>query len=227
MLRTGITMISLYDYCMEHGREDLLRQWVAHENLPLTPHTVSYGSKKKVWWRCEKGHEWPASTMVRTGNGNGCPVCNGKRVIAGINDLESLFPEIAAQWHREKNGALTQRMVTPYSNRKVWWTCPEGHDFQTVIAYRTQHDTGCPYCTGRMVLRGFNDLETLRPDLAAQWHNERNGELTPDQVTTGSHKRVWWKCACGHEWHALIYSRGRLQTGCPACAGKVKTADFI
>lgn len=56
--------------------------------------------------------------------------------------------------------------------------------------------------------------------MAAQWDSELNGELTPQMVTAGSHKRVWWRCAEGHVWQALIYSRtGRQKSGCPICAG--------
>lgn len=62
------------------------------------------------------------------------PICAGGKVIAGENDLASQFPEIAAQWHPEKNGMLTPQQVTPYSNRKVWWRCDLGHDYQTLIS---------------------------------------------------------------------------------------------
>ena len=63
-------------------------------------------------------------------NGERCPVCAGKVVIPGENDLATLYPEIAAQWDGEKNGELTAEMVSPYSNRKAWWRCREGHSWQ-------------------------------------------------------------------------------------------------
>ena len=51
---------------------------------------------------------------------------------------------------------------------------------------------------------GFNDLSTMEPEIAAQWHPTLNGSLTPQMVTAGSHKKVWWLCAEGHVWKAAI-----------------------
>lgn len=69
---------SLYDYCREHDLDELLQQWHPSKNGPLTPQTVTYGSKRRVWWKCAYGHEWQAAVYTRTGAGTGCPVCAGK-----------------------------------------------------------------------------------------------------------------------------------------------------
>ena len=83
--------------------------------------------------------------------------------------------------------------------------------------------TGCPYCAGRKVLEGFNDLASRFPKLAEQWATELNGGLKPNEVTTGCSRRVWWRCSEGHIWRAAIYSRtGPKKCGCPVCAGVVK-----
>ena len=86
---------------------------------------------------------------------------------------------------------------------------------------------GCPYCADQRVLQGFNDLATILPQVAAQWHPTLNEGMTPEDVTCGSAKRVWWQCnVCGYEWKAIIYSRaGSQRCGCPMCAGKVKTRN--
>ncbi|UQT48905.1 zinc-ribbon domain-containing protein [Flavonifractor plautii] len=39
------------------------------------PGDLTAGTRRKVWWRCDKGHEWQASVLSRTSLGNGCPVC--------------------------------------------------------------------------------------------------------------------------------------------------------
>lgn len=218
---------SLLDFCLETGRDELLSQWDEHLNGPLTAADITYGSKRKVWWRCAKGHEWQASAGSRTIKDTGCPVCAGKRVCPGENDLASLFPKFASQWHREKNGALRPEQVTPNSNRRVWWRCSLGHEWQAVVAARTSNGSGCPYCAGRKVLTGFNDLATRKPLLAKQWHPELNGELTPEMFTTGSHRKVWWQCHDGHVWKAVIYSRtGPKRSGCPVCAGRDKSVSL-
>lgn len=82
--------------------------------------------------------------------------------------------------------------------------------------------SSCPYCAGKKVLAGFNDLVTTEPEIAAQWHHTLNGSLTPQMVTAGSHKKAWWLWAEGHVWKAAIYSRaGKQRHGCPVCAGVV------
>lgn len=74
-----------------------------------------------------------------------------------------------------------------------------------------------------MVVPGENDLQSHAPELARQWCREKNGGLTPDQVSICSNKRVWWRCSGGHEWKAVIYSRtGAQKCGCPECVGKYK-----
>lgn len=96
---------------MLHERTSLLKEWDESRNFPLTPDTVSYGSKKKVWWTCENGHSWQTTVHVRS-EGSGCPYCAGRKVLPGFNDLETLYPDVAAQWHPSLNGALTPEMVT-------------------------------------------------------------------------------------------------------------------
>ena len=110
---------------MLHERTNLLKEWDESRNFPLTPDTVSYGSKKKSGGRVK--------TAIRADDGacalrgSGCPYCAGRKVLPGFNDLETLCPGVAAQWHPSLNGALTPEMVTPGSSKKVWWQCSMGH----------------------------------------------------------------------------------------------------
>lgn len=97
---------------MLHERTSLLKEWDESRNFPLTPDTVSYGSKKKVWWTCENGHSWQTTVHVRS-EGSGCPYCTGRKVLPGFNDLETLCPGVAVQCRPSLNGALTPEMVTP------------------------------------------------------------------------------------------------------------------
>ena len=53
-----------------------------------------------------------------------------------------------------------------------------------------QRGNGCPYCANRKVLVGFNDLATVQPLVAKEWHESLNGALTPEMVTAGSHKKA-------------------------------------
>lgn len=131
---------TFYEFCMLHERTSLLKEWDESRNFPLTPDTVSYGSKKKVRWTCENGHSWQTTVHVRS-EGSGCPYCTGRKVLPGFNDLETLYPDVAAQWDREKNGSLSPRDVSTGSKIRIWWRCPEGHSWQSPVAQR-RADTG-------------------------------------------------------------------------------------
>lgn len=209
---------SLREYCSRYDRRELLDQWHPEKNGELTPDAVSYGSQKKIWWRCEQGHEWQSPPYARVGKSSGCPYCTGKKIAPGM-DLESMHPEVAMQWHPTKNGVLTPARVLPGSHRSVWWQCDQGHEWKALVKSRAE-GSGCPVCTNRVVIPGENDLQTTAPELAKQWHPEKNGALTPDQVLGGSSRKVWWRCQRGHEWQAEIHSRV-MGSGCPVCAGKV------
>ena len=132
--------------------------------------------------------------------------------------LQTLFPEIAKEWHPTKNGSLTPDMFEFGSIEKVWWKCPKCHgEWQTTINLRTNQRTKCPYCSGKKVLKGFNDLATTRPDLVLDWDYENNTKR-PDEITKGSNYRAHWKChKCGHEWCTIVDRRGTANTGCPNC----------
>ena len=62
-----------------------------------------------------------------------------------------------------------------------------------------------------------NSLAKVHPELVSEW-SERNFPLTPDNITYGSNKRVWWKGSCGHEWQASVKARSKGE-GCPICSG--------
>lgn len=214
---------SLYEFCAETGKKELLREWDQDANGDMTPQTVTYGSGKKAWWRCEKGHIWQAVINSRS-RGSGCPVCAGKVVLGGDNDLAAELPELAAQWHPTKNAPLTPDKITRGSHRSVWWRCTDGHEWKATVKARAAGG-GCPICAGRKLQTGVNDLATVCPDLAAQWHPSRNGVLRPDMILATATRRVWWRCEKGHEWQARVRDRGK-GTGCPVCCGQMVIAGI-
>lgn len=193
---------------------ELAKEW-SPKNEPLRPSMITAATHRKVIWQCKLGHEWTASVKSRTVNGTGCPYCSHNFVLPGFNDLTSRFPEIAAEWS-ERNLPLTPDQVTAFKNIKVWWKCRLGHEWNTLISTRAG-GSQCPYCSGIKLLKGFNDLKTKYPSLAAEW-SEKNLPLTPDAVNEKSTKNVWWKCnTCGYEWKAVV--KARVKGGmCPVCA---------
>lgn len=133
------------------------------------------------------------------------------------------------EWHYERNYPLRPEDVTCASNKRVWWIDELGHEWQAVISHRTGRGDDCPFCRNKKVFLGYNDLLTLRPDIAADWNYERNGDLRPENVTPGSNMKVWWKCSnpeCGDEWPAQVNSRCTRGHGCPVCDGKKVKAGY-
>ena len=208
---------------------DVAQEWHPSKNGSLKPDGIVAKSNKNVWWKCPKAddHEWQARPNARIGKGTGCPFCRGLRA-SSTNNLESLRPEVAMEWHPTKNGDLTPDQVVVGANRRFWWKCPKGpdHEWQAFVNNRTSRDSGCPMCAGRLA-SVTNSVSSKFPDLVAQWHPTKNGDLTPDQVASTSHRRVWWKCPSGpdHEWKSECRTRtgaghGGGGYGCPFCDGK-------
>jgi hypothetical protein len=178
---------------------------IAAEADGWDPSTLSAGSNQKRLWRCHLGHLFSAKPSERTTRDSQCPTCIGRTVLIGFNDLATTNPELAA----EADG-WDPTTVTAGSNIKKRWRCSLGHTWNSPPGGRKR--TGCPYCNGSAVWTGFNDLATLRPDIAA----EADG-WDPSKVRAQSGQKVKWKCPLDHTWRAAISDRF-LGTGCPVCA---------
>ena len=250
----------------------LAAQWHPTKNGDLKPTQVTANSGYKVWWLLHydipndyfieslKGKhfdfEWE-STIANRSSGFGCPFLSGRAIWPGFNDLATINPELAAQWHPTKNGNLRPTQVTANAKKKVWWflsyDVPMNYpiksirgkhfnfEWQATIVGRNKRNHGCPYLSGRAVWPGFNDLATTNPELAAQWHTTKNGDLKPAQATVSTDKKVWWLLSYDvpidypveylrgkhfdFEWKASINSRNR-GTGCPYLAGKAVWPGF-
>ena len=208
-------------------------QWHPTKNGNATPEKVAFGTNKKYWWVCDKGpdHVWQGSpsARIRTVQCNGatyfeirgCPACAGKQASV-TNSLAGLFPDIASEWHPTNNGNITPDMVLARSNKRYWWICPRGPDHVWLANpnNRVSRNSGCPFCAGRKP-SVTNCLETLYPDLARQWHPEKNGTLTARDIAAGTSKRYWWKCPVGpdHEWQQSPNQRVSKGADCPYCRG--------
>lgn len=194
-------------------------EWDFVLNDGVMPWEVTARSGKKRWWRgAACGHSWDATVASRTGPIRaGCGVCKGARVLAGYNDLGTAYPTAANDWHPYLNGAVTPADVTGASGFAAWWRGECGHDWNSVVKARTLQQQGCPFCAGNRALIGFNDLLTLFPDVASEWHPTKNGALVPTQFTPGTTTRVWWLGQCGHDWEASIVSRTSRNGGCHRC----------
>ncbi len=128
--------------------------------------------------------------------------------------MAEVKPELVAQWARINEVSPSE--VSYGSHKKVWWVCQNGHTWQATVKNRVLAGSGCPYCEHRAVLKGYNDLQTLFPDVAKTWSPKN--DMKPSDVAPSSNKNVLWICERGHEWKARIADRTDGH-GCPYCAG--------
>ena len=192
------------------GQNDLYSSFseIAKEADGWDTKSVSYGSAKKMLWRCREGHKWEATIKSRTCLGRGCPYCSNQKVLRGFNDLKTKFPNIA----KEADGWDPKTLLSG-TDKKMPWKCIEGHTWEAAVSNRTTSKTGCPYCSNKKVLRGFNDLKTKFPEIA----KEADG-WDPSFILFGAHKKFSWKCSKGHQWKTSPSHRILDKSSCPACA---------
>lgn len=145
-------------------------------------------------------------------------ICQNYYQVYKDNSFGALYPEQAKKWHPNKNGSITPYMVKPHTTKKFWWLGECGHEWQASVALLSR-GSGCPYCSSVRLLKGFNDLKTLYPDIAKDWDYELNGELKPEDCTSASSRKVFWKCKkCKQSWSARISNRTINIRGCPYCS---------
>ena len=191
---------------------ELVAEWSGRN--AFGPETVTAGSGKRAIWECAAEHTWAARVSHRTGLGSGCPYCSGSRAITGETDLASQRPDLAAEWSPENDRAPDE--VTVSSGYKASWVCADhGHAWVATVCTRSKGH-GCPVCVNQKIIPGFNDLASAHPELVEEW-SPKNGDLTPETVSVGSGKKVWWMCRSGHEWAVAPGVRTGHGSGCPKC----------
>jgi class 3 adenylate cyclase/rubrerythrin len=167
---------------------------------------------------------------------------NLRPAVTSFIGRESEVPAIEAAVRKHRLVTLTGvgGTVAFTTKRKAWWICSAcGHKWEAAIGNRAA-GAGCPVCakatrvrnrglsptaakarrktTASVMPRPGTSFAERFPEAAAEWHPTRNDGLTPNQVGYASNRRAWWLCStCGHEWSAIIQSRGRGGTGCPEC----------
>lgn len=200
---------------------EIAKQWHPTLNGSLTPHDVIGGSNKRIYWLCEKSdeHVWATTAFARTKAGTGCPYCANKKLCSD-NNLQAVHPELAKEWDYEANYPLKPNEVLFGMAKSFHWICQKksDHKWSARLDNRVAKGRGCPYCSGTKVSKD-NSLAFVYPLVAAGWHPTLNGDLTPENVTSRSGKRVYWQCLINNEhvWRAAIDTRVLQNQWCPSC----------
>jgi Probable Zinc-ribbon domain len=133
---------------------DVAAEWHPTKNLHLGPEQVRPQSSKRVWWRCAKDPRrgWQAKVQARRFGIRNCTGCAARALVEN-RSLAAHYPEIAAEWHPTKNGALGPEQVFPHATLRVFWQCPAhpSHVYAKKIADRIRPGRDkCPACAGRL-----------------------------------------------------------------------------
>ena len=184
-----------------------------------SPSKFTVGSSQKAWWRCKCDCEWEAAISDRTGLGTGCPDCanarrSGKRTRHPI--LTESQPDMMHLWDWKLNeeAGLDPSKLRCRSNKKAHWVChkcPVGqpHRWQATISnvYTSmlRGTSGCPCCEGRTACK-CNSLQSLFPEVAAEWDYERNTG-TPAEYAAQSTNKVWWYNHRRGHFEVMIHGR--------------------
>lgn len=183
-------------------------------------------SSKEIFWKCPNGHTFKEKVTVVNRRKNKCFYCSGRLVWPGDNDLQTLYPEIAKEFDVDKN-RITPDHVSPRDTKSYWWACANQHpSFLQSVTHRVNRKTKCPYCTGRRVLSGENDLETLYPKIAAEWDLDKNEGVRPKDISAFSYNAYWWICPKGHSYKKKVIKRTKFHkpVDCPKCVKAYSTS---
>ncbi len=180
--------------------------WDAKKNHPLSPDRVTISSTMRAHWKCSTClHEWQTAVSHKAHEKSGCPRCAGRnagRKADGTRQKHNTFTgakhALLQQWDHDKNSMNGNfpDSTSLQSSKLIWWRCqdcPKGkvHSWQaSPNGGNAKRARGCPYCDGKMLCE-CNSLETVCPDVAADFDAERNG-IFPAEVTSSTITKYSW-----------------------------------
>ncbi len=189
------------------------------KNKKIDCSVLTIGSSKKIWWKCKIGHSWFQNIDTRVKLGTTCQDC-----LNNENSIIKTHPELINEWDYDKNKHLNPEILTSGSNKLVWWKCENGHSYKSQIYQRT-NGSCCSKC--RTYKKRGTFLEEY-PLLETEWDYEKNKGLNPIDFSSGSNKKVWWKCEMNHSYESDIWSKTNRNSKCPYCRGlKVDTSNSL
>ena len=188
------------------------------------PERILASSSSRMKWKCpDCGGQWFDLVSNRV-NGAGCPYCEDRRALTGYNDLSTIDPELSLEW--SPNNELSPEEVRRSSPAPALWNCPTCHgEYSYIIAAREVGDDACPYCRGKKILTGYNDLVTVDPELSLEW--SPNNELGPEEVRRNSPASALWNCpTCHGEYSSIIAVRKVGDDSCPYCSERKPSPGY-
>ena len=123
-----------------------------------------------------------------------------------------------AQYWSDKN-VLKPNEVALNSNKKFWFNCNCGHNFDKILSDIAGRNGWCPYCSNKKLCKNKDCIICFNKSFAShekvQYWSDKN-ELKPYEISLNSHEKFLFNCKCGHilEQKLSHITRG---SWCPYC----------
>ena len=202
------------DLAREHP--SLVEWWDTHLNIGLDLHFLAVS--EVVAWRCVvRGHPFPSTLIDLLRRRQPCPVCSGRRIVSGLNDFQTLYPEQAEEFSLALNGGVSPGQLSPGNQRtKYLWVCRRKGHIYSLTVYERVLGYGCHHCTGRRVIPGETDFQSVNPGAAARWDAISNGNLSPRDLHPGTNFEAYFTCLCDRPYRCQVKAM-RADRYCRRC----------
>lgn len=199
------------------------KEWDWNRN-DVNPNLVGKTSMEIGYWKCPNHKDpYPLPIRQKLLMKRGCTYCSGKVLLQGFNDFLTVNPTMAKLWDFDKN-ENTPELSRYYTSSKYHFKCNVCSGKFMRQSNRTLQKTNCPYCVGKKILKGNNDLASNYPEIAMDWDYEKN-DKTPEETFLRSNKSVHWKChKCGKKWKNSVTNRTIRKDGCKKCNSTEKVS---
>lgn len=206
----------LYEYFLDHP--EMKAMWSRRNSDELLSKTA--GSNVKALWSCSTcGQESLIPIYRKVNNPLTCSTCNGSKVVQGVNDLETMYPEIASEWSSRNEKKPSE--VKYSSAITAEWDCKNGHSFTMYLPERTRStrkSRGCPECRRQEIQEDKENNPNKRSIASGngsaemqQMFVESLGKIKFPGARSGT--LCLWRCSKGHEWRQVP----KRFNGCEIC----------
>ena len=182
---------------------ELVCFWDRQKNAEVDPNHVTAVQTNSYSWICNRLHTFTRQLKVMIKD-QSCKHCHS---------IKETHPELLSEWDYSKNAAVDPIEITQGSDKPLWWVCKNGHSWSSSVVRRIKDNKKCNACSSL----GFKF-----PQLLAEWDFDKNIDLNPMTVHSGTRQKASWRCKQGHQWQTSIQNRtGDKKSNCPVCARKL------
>jgi len=173
---------------------------------------VRFKANALALWKCKCGNEWESRISDVFLKQAWCPSCGIKN--STKQNRKYLFQDASDYAQQQKGRCITAESIPDRSNYignvkqdKLEWECKEGHRWKARF-FDIKSGHWCPSCLGKSKIT----IQEARKLAIA-----RGGKLLSKRIVN-SKSKIWWQCADGHQWRAVLTDIKSGRRWCPVCS---------